>query len=393
MVRLAFLVTLLGLLPVAALSGDDDPPTPDQVRASIGRGVEFLLKSQNADGSWGGWHNPAVGIDEFWSNIETHRSWMVAITGLCYMALSEADSSDAARQACARGVDWLTANALVKRPSDWDTDNTWGYVYGLQALARAARDPAIETPARKAAIGRMVEALIQQLNRYQTPDGGWGYYDSFDSVTQPGSWSTSFMTANGVLALLDAREAGFEVDARRLAAAVRAIRRCRLPNGAFSYSVEAIPSAARLESINQVKGSLGRIHVCNLALMRAGEEVSEDRRREGVAVFFREHRFLDIARGKPIPHEAYYQNSGYFYYYAHCYAADVIATLPRPDRLKAWPRLQREVIKTQSRDGSMWDYPMNSHSRAYGTAFGILALQRSIADAEDLPPRGGDQPR
>ena len=30
------------------------PITPNQVRAAIEKGVDFLLKDQNSDGSWGG---------------------------------------------------------------------------------------------------------------------------------------------------------------------------------------------------------------------------------------------------------------------------------------------------------------------------------------------------
>jgi hypothetical protein len=377
------LVALCSAAAAQPPAPDPEPqPTEAQAREAAGKALRFLLSDQNADGSWGSQRNAAVGIDEFWSNVETHRSWRVATTGLACMAMLQAEQTDEVRAAYLRGVDWLVAHALVKRPSDWDVDNTWGYLYGLAGLTRAHGDPRLD-PQRRAAAAETITALIGKLAKYQSPDGGWGYYDAFDSVTMPPSWSTSFMTAAVVLTLIEARNAGFDVPAAMLEPAVKAVRRCRLPNGAYAYSVDPVPSTGRLEGINQVKGSLGRIQVCNLALRRAGDDISDDVLRQGLAVFFREHRFLDIARLKPIPHEAYYANSGYFYFFGHHYAALVVAELPAEERAAIWPRLRHEIIKTQEADGSMWDYQLNSYTRPYAAAFGVMALSQSLPE----PPR------
>lgn len=365
-------------LSVVLWSGQASPvePTPPQVRAAMDRAIAFLLSDQNADGSWGSWRNAS---DEFWSNPESHRSWIVATTGLCCMALQEVGSTPRTEAAYDRGVDYLLKNALVKRPSDWDVDNTWGYIYGLQALARAHRHPRYVDTERRDEIRRVGQAVIGLMGKYQTPSGGWGYYD-FDAYTLPPSWATSFMTAAGVLALLDAREAGFDVPDKMLTAAVRAVKRCRLPSGAYTYSVEAVPDPRHSEWIDQIKGSLSRIQVCNDALLRAGQDVTEQTLQEGLGHFFKEHRFLDIARKKPIPHEAYYYNSGYFYFFGHHYAAEVIERLPRERQAAYWPALQREILKTQEADGSMWDYYMNTYHKPYGVAYSLMALGRSIAN-------------
>jgi hypothetical protein len=331
----------------------------------------------------------AVGIDEFWSNLESHRAWQVATTGLACMALSELEQTPQTVAAYERGIDFLIERAdKVKRPSDWDVDNTWGYLYGLQALAQAAPLPRFQDAPRHEALRQTVRGLIEKLRKYQSPDGGWGYYDTFDTVTMPPAWSTSFMTAAAILALLDARQAGFDVPDAMLKPAVQAVKRCRLPNGAYAYSVDPVPSPGRLEWINQVKGSLGRIQVCNLALLRAGEPISTEQLETGMQQFFEHHRFLDIARLKPIPHEAYYYNSGYFYFFGHYYAAGVIEALPAEKRAEYWSKLQNEILKTQEANGSMWDYQMASYTRPYGTAFGLLTLTRSIAErpVTDAPP-------
>ena len=376
------LLLILGLSPPAPGAEQSavlspETLTPQQVRASIERAVGFLLQDQNADGSWGSHRNAAHG---FWSNPETHRSWIVATTGLCCMALREAGPTAEAEAAYDRGLDYLLENALVKRPSGWDVDNTWAYVYGLQALARACADPREATGPRRQEIRRVAQALVQKLADYQTDLGGWGYYDSWEGATRRPTWATSFMTAVGVLALLDSQEAHLEVDPGMLRRAVRAVRRSRLPSGAYTYSVEVIPSPGWMEGIDQIKGSLSRIQVCNLALLKAGQDVTSTDLSDGLGHFFKEHRFLDIARMKPYPHEAYYQNSGYFYFFGHYYAAEVIGQLPREQRAKWWPKLQYEILKTQGQDGAMWDFYINTYHKPYAVAYSLLALAPSLRD-------------
>lgn len=378
MKRLAILLVAwtLGAFSDSGAAQDAPLPTQAQVVESIRRGIDFLLKNQEKDGAWGSTRNAAIGIDEFWTNPETHRSWIVAVTALGSMAVWDHANEEPARSAYQRGVDYLLQNALVKRPSEWDVDNTWAYVYGLQGLAHAYKNTPPESQPRREQIKAVGHDVLKKLAATQTPNGGWGYYD-FDAYTHPGSWSTSFMTAVAVLAMVDAREAGFTVETKMFEKAADAVQRCRLPTGAYTYSVEAIPSPGGLEWIDQVKGSLGRIQVCNLALLKAGRNITQADLRSGLEMFFKEHRFLDIARKKPIPHEAYYLNSGYFYFFGHYYAAEVIALLPPEDQERFWPLLRHHIIKTQEEDGAMWDYPMNSYHKPYGVAFSMLALDRS----------------
>jgi len=358
--------------------GPNAGPTGEEVRTALRRSVDFLLRTQNPDGSWGGAADSlTTWSGEVWTNPESHRAWRVATTGLCCVALLEVGSTEAEFAAADRAVDYLINSAAVKRPSEWDTMDCWAHIYGLQGLAKAyAHLHAASTP-RRDAIRRAIDTCLAELARSQTLSGGWGYLEFNAPRTARPQWATSFATAAGVIALADARQHGIEVDAAMLERAARAVRRCRLPNGAYTYAVQALTHPRRLGSIDRINGSLGRIQVCNLALLLAGDDVSPDRLRTGLAHFFREHRFLDIAMHKPVPHEAFYQNSGYFYLFAHYYAARVIEQLPAEDQQRCWPRLQRELLKIQQRDGSLWDYDMHAYDKPYGTAYGVMALARS----------------
>ena len=216
--------------------------------------------------------------------------------------------------------------------------------------------------------------------RYQSPNGGWAYYADQNAAWRP-EWATSFTTAAATLALNDARGAGVRVPGPMLDKAVRAIRQCRLPTGAYTYSVTPIPSPGKLTWIDQVKGSLGRIQACDFALHSAGGGLPLEDRRRALSLLEKHHRFLDVALHKPIPHEAYYYNSAYFYLWAHYHGALLLETLPASDQQRFWPMIRREVMKTQEPDGGMWDFYMSSHTKPYGTSFGIMALSRSLKAA------------
>lgn len=350
----------------------------------IRRGSDFLIETQNPDGSWGGPRKPMI-YDRGWSNPETHRSWVIATTGLACMALMDLPDDPRARAAVDQGIDYLTSSPTLQRPSDWDTDNTWGYVYGFVALAKAAGDPRLSTGSRKIGIEMRGKAFLDQLWKYQAPTGGWAYYDMDIGTVRP-TWSTSFMTAVVILGILDAKELGWEVEENRLDRAVRGLVRCRLWDGSYSYSMHATNQVDTGLGIDRVRGSLSRIQVCNLALIRAkdvGFEVSitEEDLATGLGQLFREHHYLDIARGRPYPHEAFHYNSGYFYFFGHYYAGLVLERLGPKAKDRYLPALVHEIAKTQNADGSMIDYFMNDYGRPYGSAYGVGALLHATTSA------------
>ncbi|MBI1851200.1 MAG: hypothetical protein HYR85_12730 [Planctomycetes bacterium] len=143
---------------------------------------------------------------------------------------------------------------------------------------------------------------------------------------------------------------------------------------AFTYDVAVIPSPGSLEGIDQVKSALGRIQVCNLALRRARKEVSDADLARGLDVLFDNQRFFDVGRQRSIPHEAYDYVAGYFYYFGQYYAAEVLSCSPSDARKARADRLLGHLLSTQEADGSMWDYVMHHYCKAYGTAYGVLAL-------------------
>ncbi|MFT4539683.1 MAG: hypothetical protein ACI835_002131 [Planctomycetota bacterium] len=347
----------------------------EAVIGAITGGLAYLLEHQNDDGSWGSTKNAT--FTSGFANPATYKCWQVGTTALATLATMKLGKSPEAEAATDRGLDFLMANANLKRPADWDVDNVWGLTYGLDTLSKAIAHERFAGTEREAELRVAGQTMVDGLLHYASPRGGWGYYSSARALWQP-EWATSFTTAVGLLALVEARAVGLDVPEKLFDAATRSVERCRLPNGAYSYSVNEVPPRMGLESINQVKGSLGRIQVCNLALHRAGGKLPEGALQDGLDLFFRYHPFLDAGRNKPIPHEAYYAVAAYFYLFGHYYAAAVIDTLPEELEKRYEQELRHHIMKCRQKDGAFWDFYIASMTKSYGTAFSIISLARTV---------------
>ena len=372
-IRPASWFVLLGLATPLGAQHLEVPATlgAEEAREALGRSLEWLVTTQNPDGSW------AVGVLdgmlELGFSIESVYAWQVASNALACLALREAPETPARRAALERGIGWLEATRPPKRGNDWDIDYVWGGLYGFTALTEIAADPRFQQGEWPARLARAARPFLTILEKNQIAEGGWGYYDDPVYSKRP-KWATSFSTAVVLPALKAGEERGWVADPATRARATRYVNRCALPNGAYAYDLSVIPWVGG-DSINEIKGSLSRIQVCNWALFEVGEKrITLDRLREGLEQFFEHHRFLDVAFMDPIPHEAYYFNSGYFYLFGHYYAARVIELLPEPEREGWHARLRPHLVKVMRADGGSSDFLISGYMRVAGTALSALAL-------------------
>jgi len=347
----------------------------EDVPLAIEAGLAYLLADQNADGSWGGTVDQT--FTSGFANPVTYRMWQIGTTGLATRSMLELGTTAEHEAATDKALDFLIANAECVRPAEWDVDNNWALVYGLDALARALQHPRYQDHEKTAALREAGQTMVDGLKKYQSPRGGWGYYSSAQANWRP-EWCTSFMTAVAVISLIEAKAAGLDVDDKVYEAAVRALEVTHLPNGAFDYGLSPIPRHMTLESINQIKGSLGRIQIGHLALLRAGKDITEEQLEWGLEMFVKHHKFLLVARNKPIPHEAYYANAAYFYLFAHYYASQVLRLLPPEKRARFAPHIQAGVLDAQQKDGAIWDFWIAKNTKPYGTSFGVMALDHTL---------------
>jgi hypothetical protein len=336
------------------LARESPPAARVEVREAVASAVRFLVGHQNADGSFGGLH-----------------AFRSATTAICWMGLSDAPPTAEGTAACRKALAWLARHARVKRAHGGELYNTWALGFGLQAVARALRTGAEGATADE--LRAAAADLVAALGIYQTPDGGWGYYD-FATRTRRPSWSTSFSTATCLLALRDAEEAGVRVPPPLLDRAVRHVVSCRKPDGTYLYG--SYMRYAPLHGVNQPQGSSLRAQACNLALRASGVPIADGQLRAGLEMLVEHHRFAVAGLRRPIPHESWYAVSGYFYLYGYAYAALVLERLEEADRRRFAPEIACAVLKARQPDGSFWDYPLYGFHKAYGTGLALMALAR-----------------
>src|SRR5690606_19390171 len=94
----------------------------------------------------------------------------------------------------------------------------------------------------------------------------------------------------------------------------------------------------------------------------------------GLDNLFVHHDYLEIARQRQYPHETWFANAPYYYYFGHFYAGRTLKLLPDADRKIAAGRLAAFIASTADDDGCFWDYPLYGYTKAYGTGYGVAIL-------------------
>jgi hypothetical protein len=364
------------------------PPAVQEIDAAIRRGVEFLLKDQNKDGSWGT-PQRTKNLNIYTPVPDGHLAYRCAVTALCVSALIEAggDASEVLR-AIERSEAWLFENLPVLRRSSADVlYNVWGHAYGIQALVRMhQRLPKDE--GRRSRIEKMIRDQMELLARFESVDGGWGYYDFRIGAQRPATDSTPFTTATALVAFHEAKEIGVPPPDKLVKRPVASIERQRKPD--FSYLYGEYLRWNPMMPINRPGGSLGRSQVCNLALRLWGDSrITDLVLKTWLDRLFARNLWLDMGRKRPIPHESHFQVAGYFYYYGHYYAALCIEQLKPEDRPFYQDHLAQVLLHLQEKDGSWWDYPLYNYHQQYGTAFGLMSLKRCYKQATAGPAKAG----
>ncbi len=365
----------------AALTGE---ALRREVVNAIDTGRDWLVANQNADGGFGT-HHTARGWEILATVPGSLEAFHVATSALCVMALDQcARPSDASAAAASKGVDFLLANHKVGRPNGMEFYNTWALGYGLQALGEwGLRHPDdTRLPAVKAAC----RSMLDRLPSYQILDGGFSYLD-FDLQSIPPSDSEmTFTTATVLIGIERAQRLGEAAPAGLVKKALDRLAAGQTPEGSFLYGRYLWQMPRR--GINEPKGSACRTPG-NLYALAAFDHAPRRKVAWHDAVDNLVNRYVgfqQIAVRRPVPHEAWYSISGYFYLYGFYYASLVLAEkLPIEAQQELYPSLARGVLYCRQPDGSFWDYPLYNYHYHYGTAFSLLALSRAPAGWLDTP--------
>ena len=156
--------------------------TQKSTQSAIDLGCEFLLNDQNDDGSWGS-AQQTKGLNIYAPIPGAHRAFRLAVTALAVSALTEAKGFEPNYQVCIeKGAHYLISELpKLRRATPRAIYNVWSHAYGLQAISRL-----YDLNSTALNYSELKEVMIQQvkmLEKYESIDGGWGYYD-FRSTNQ-----------------------------------------------------------------------------------------------------------------------------------------------------------------------------------------------------------------
>lgn len=360
---------------------DVDVPERLEVDRAIRRGKDFLLSHQNKNGSWGAATN-TKDLNIYAPVPGAHHAFRSAVTALCVSALIELQMDDPEiSQAIEKGEAWLLEHLTHLRRANQDAlYNVWGHAYGIEALVRLHQRHATN-PEKQVRLMEEIAHQIDLLGRYESVNGGWGYYDFAYHLQKPTTQPNSFTTATILFALYQAQGIGAVVPQKLIDRGLDVIRRQQRPDLAYLYSEDFRTSPS--VDINKPGGSVGRSQVCNLVLrLYKDPSVSDEAMVAWVHRLFSRNLWLDIGRKRPIPHESWFLVAGYFFYYGHYYASYGIDHIPEEQQAPLRQQLLHVMLKLQEKDGSWWDYPLYDYHRPYGTAFALMTLKRCESAAK-----------
>lgn len=198
-------------------------------------------------------------------------------------------------------------------------------------------------------------------------DGGWSYYAWAESM--------SFTTATTVLALLDAKSIGVDVPQGEIDRAVRMLESAQFRHEEMSEDGFLYRLHANKGNGPDIRGAIGRIAVCTLALHKVGE-ADLGTLTEALDTFVRRRGELDRVRGYPGNHFVRsYANAAYYFLYGHYYSAVALQSVKDAALKKKYGAfIQEALVSIQWKEGTWTDH--SAWGELYGTAMAVNALGR-----------------
>jgi len=209
-------VLLLARVPIRA--AEEGKVTPELER-SVTLGLDFLARTQNADGSWPGSYGQLSGV--------------VGLAMLTFLARGEVPDEGKYGQVISKAVDYILSNQQANGLLEGRGGSAM-YSHGFATLALAEVYGVIDDPRVGPALKRAVGLIVS----CQNATGGWRYsVGSTDADT----------TVSGaqMVALRAAANAGIEVPLETIRRGVAYYKSCFCPGGGFGYTGPNGPGSAR----------------------------------------------------------------------------------------------------------------------------------------------------
>jgi hypothetical protein len=191
--------SVFALLPAASGSACGDE-IPKEYRPAINKGLEWLKKVRNGDGSWTGLNGD-------------YAVSMTALAGMAFLMEGSTLREGKYRDEVRRAADWLMSraqsNGLIGNPALHSEGGRYMYGHGFGMLFLASLVGEEDTEKRRRDLVGILERAARYSRDAQTSKGGWGYVSAKDAS----HFDEGSVTVTQLQGLRAARNAGIVVPA------------------------------------------------------------------------------------------------------------------------------------------------------------------------------------
>jgi hypothetical protein len=196
---------------------------PAEYRPTIQKGLDYLAKHQNKDGSW-----------------DSFGQYPITMTGVSGMALlmegstmREGKYKDNIKRACDFLMSKSQPNGLIGSPSTPGEAGRYLYGHGFATLFLASVYGEEEEGERRKHLEEILTKAAKFSRDAQTDRGGWGYV----SAHEGGGFDEGSVTITQVQALRAVRNAGIPVPTDAIKNAQKYLKDSTSPQGGVIYSL------------------------------------------------------------------------------------------------------------------------------------------------------------
>ena len=321
---------------------------PATVRA-IGRGLNYLVKTQRQDGSWlnqGGYG--------------TYPAVMTSLAGMALMAGGSTPETGPNARNVTKGMNYVLHvgeshdDGLIAGPGG-EGRSMYGHGFSMLFLAQCCGVEINEQyEARLRKVLNKAVALTAKSQSDLGPAlkhaGGWYY--------RPGDKSDEgSVTVTQLQALRACRNAGIRVPKATIDRAVAYLKYCQMPDGGICYSASSRHGSRPAISV----AAIACFYAAGVYDRQTGGKGREVEMVEKLVSYVR--KSVKVGRGGL---------SGGHYFYTHLYMAEAMYQRGGNDWRTYYPRIRERLLQLQSPDGS-WNG--DNIGTTYGTAIATIILQ------------------
>lgn len=193
-------------------------------QAVVNKGLEYLARTQFADGHWDGGSGP-------------YPVTMTAMAGMAFLMEGSTLREGKYSQHLRKAANWLlqrsNSSGLIGNPSNSSEGGRYMYGHGFALLFLASVYGEEEDASRRKKLEEVLTRAAMFTYKAQTNRGGWGYLTSVDG----GGFDEGSVTITQLQALRAARNAGIPVPKECIDNAQKYLEKCTTPNGGVIYSL------------------------------------------------------------------------------------------------------------------------------------------------------------